>query len=142
MKTSADGLEKLTQREGKRNKSYLDTGGVWTNGVGHTGDDVCANQCVDDKQVMLWLSQDVVEAEECINKCVNVPLTQEQFDALVSFTFNVGNKALETSTLLKKLNAGDYQGAADQFGRWTLDNGKIIPGLVKRRAQEREQFLS
>ena len=75
-----------------------------------------------------------------INKVVKVPLTQNQFDALVSFAYNVGNKNLNWSTLLKKLNQGDYEGASNEFGRWNQSNGNILKGLVLRRQKEKELF--
>ena len=84
----------------------------------------------------------VVQYEQGVNQLVKVKITQGQFDALVSFAYNLGLLSLSTSTLLQKLNAGDKQGAADQFGRWVNAGGKRLDGLVTRRAAEREMFLS
>lgn len=140
MKTSQEGLEFLQDLEGTRYVAYQDGGGVWTNGVGHTGSDVYPGQRVDQKQVMKWLAEDVLEAESAVDK-VKVPLTQNQYDALVSFVFNIGVGAFGKSTLLRLLNNGDYEGAAKQFHRWNKDNGKVVPGLTKRRHLEASLFL-
>lgn len=142
MNTSKEGRQDLEGYEGKRYKAYYDTGGVLTNGVGHTGPDVYEGQIVDDNQVDQWLIDDLEEAEEAIARWVKVPLTQGQFDALASFVFNIGEGQFRNSTLLKKLNAGDYEGAKNQFQRWVYDNGKQQPGLVKRRIGEARRFES
>lgn len=142
MKTSEKGLAFIRQVEGVKYKAYLDTGGVWTNGVGHTGPDVYKGQIVGEDQVKAWLVEDVVDAENSIEAYVKVPLTQNQFDALVSFVFNIGDVAFKRSTMLRMLNVKDYTGAANQFDRWVFDNGKKINGLVKRRKLEKELFLS
>ena len=78
--------------------------------------------------------------ERSVNKLVTVPINQNQFDALVSFTYNVGGVHLADSTLLKMLNKGDYAGASEQFGRWAKAGGKTLPGLVARRESEKELF--
>lgn len=140
METSQQGKEELEEYEGKKYKAYKDSAGIWTNGVGHTGSDVWPGQVVDEAQVMAWLTQDLKEAEDAVNRLVKVPLTQGQFDALVSFTFNLGAERLEESTLLKKLNAKDYEGARKEFQRWVFAGGYIQPGLVKRRYNEAERF--
>jgi len=140
MKTSQSGLDFIQDVEGCKLFAYLDTGGVWTIGVGHTGPEVVKGLSCTMGQAMVWLAEDVREAEDAINKAVKVSLTQNQFDALVSFVFNVGVGAFLSSTLLKKLNAGDYEGAAGQFPRWNKDNGKEIAGLTKRRHLEQSVF--
>jgi len=140
MKTSQSGLDFIQDVEGCKLFAYLDTGGVWTIGVGHTGPEVVRGLACTMEEAMAWLAEDVREAEDAINKAVKVPLTQNQFDALVSFVFNVGVGAFLSSTLLKKLNAGDYEGAAAQFPRWNKDNGKEIAGLTKRRHLEQGVF--
>ncbi len=76
-----------------------------------------------------------------VTKLVKVPLTQNQFDALVSFEYNIGYSKLSASTLLRLLNSGDYKGASDQFGRWVYGGGKILPGLVRRRKAETQLFI-
>lgn len=135
MKTSAQGLDLLTQREGKRNDAYLDSVGVWTIGVGHTGPEVHSGLHWTDQQVEDALAKDVHRFEDAVNFAVTVPLNQHQFDALVSFSFNVGEQALKTSTLVKKINAGDAD-AANQFDRW-----HIPPEIAPRRNGEKHQFI-
>jgi lysozyme len=142
MKMSEEGLDKLEDYEGIRFVAYLDTGGVWTIGVGHTGPEVVKGLRASAEQIREWLRVDVEEAEEIVERLVKVPLNQNQFDALVSFVFNIGEGQFASSTLLKKLNAGDYEGAAGQFKRWVFDNGKQQPGLVKRRSSEEATFLA
>ncbi|MEG5623927.1 lysozyme, partial [Enterobacter hormaechei] len=84
----------------------------------------------------------LVSYESDVSRLVKVGLTQGQFDALVSFTYNLGARSLSTSTLLRKLNAGDYAGAADEFLRWNKAGGKVLNGLTRRREAERALFLS
>lgn len=122
--------------------AYLPTpDDVWTIGWGHTlgvkkGDKITKEQAQE------FFIQDKQWAEDAVNQKVKVPLTQEQFDALVSLVFNIGANAFSRSTLLKKLNRKDYQGAADQFNVWVKQKGKTLTGLVRRRAEERSYFLS
>lgn len=136
LRLSAKGIEFLKDMEGVRYTAYLDTGGVWTIGVGHTGPEVIRGLRINEEQVNKYLQKDVIEAEDSVKELVKVPLSQSQFDALVSFTFNLGENALSKSTLLRLLNAGDYNGAMQQMNRWVYDNGKLIAGLVKRRKAE------
>ncbi|EDV9112271.1 lysozyme, partial [Salmonella enterica subsp. enterica] len=88
-----------------------------------------------------FLDNDLRQVESCISERVTVALNQNQFDALVSFVFNVGRQAFSDSTLLKKLNEGNYRAAADQFTRWVYDNDKFVQGLYNRRVAERDLFL-
>lgn len=141
MKISAAGLELLKVHEGLRLKAYLDTGGVPTIGYGHTRGVKVGDTCAKE-QALTWLAEDVSDAERDVNLYVHVPLKQNQFDALVSFVYNIGGARFATSTLLRKLNDGDYVGAAGQFVRWVYDNGRIINGLALRRADECELFRS
>lgn len=127
--------------EGLRLTAYLDTGGVWTIGYGHTGSDVREGLTIPLSEAERLLTRDLRVAEGHVNDAVKVKLTQNQFDALVSFVYNVGGGAFRSSTLLKLLNAGDYDGAANQLPRWNKDNGKTVPGLTNRRREERELFL-
>lgn len=140
MQTSKKGLEFIQDVEGCKLFAYLDTGGVWTIGVGHTGPEVVKGLSCTMEQAMKWLAEDSTEAQEAVNKLVKVPLTQNQFDALVSFVFNVGVNAFAKSTMLRKLNLGDYAGASKEFPRWNKDNGKEILGLTKRRLLEQGVF--
>jgi lysozyme len=88
------------------------------------------------------LKEDVSKFEECVNQAVEVDLTQDEFDALVSFSFNVGCGAFMGSTLLRLLNAGNKQAAAQQLLRWDKAGGKVLAGLARRRAAERQVFLA
>lgn len=140
MNTSQNGKEDIKGYEGVRRKTYLDTGGVPSAGVGHTGPDVVEGKTYSMRQVDQWLTEDLLEAEDAVNRLVKVALTQGQYDALVSFVFNLGEGQFRGSTLLRLLNAGDYVGASKQFKRWVYDNGVIQPGLVKRRYGEAARF--
>lgn len=150
MKTSAEGRKFISKWEGNILKAYKDSVGVWTIGVGHTSaagePKVVAGMTITATQSDEILSKDLADVEKQVLRVVKVPLTQNQFDMLVSFTFNVGGGALAGSTLLKKLNSKDYKGAADQFLSWNKGTigGKKVPiqGLSNRRAAERKVFLT
>ncbi len=141
MKISKEGLEFIEDVEGCKLFAYLDTGGVWTIGVGHTGPEVVKGLTWTMQQVTEALIKDTETAQNAVNKLVRVPITQNQFDALVSFVFNVGVGAFTKSTLLRKLNVMDYHGASKEFPRWNKDNGREILGLTKRRLLEQSLFL-
>ncbi len=141
MKTSDKGIALIKKFEGLELKAYRDAIGVLTIGYGHTGG-VKDGQTITEAQAVALLRDDLAGFERAIERMIDVSLSQQQFDALVSFTFNVGSGALNKSTLRRKLNQGDYQGAAEEFLRWAKAGGKELPGLVKRRAAERELFLS
>ena len=136
---SAQGLDLVKRFEGLRLGAYQDAAGVWTIGYGHTGN-VHPGQRITEAHAEQLLRKDVAWAEDAVRKNVDVPLSQGQFDALVSFTFNLGAGALQRSTLLQKLNAGDYAGAQAEFGRFVHAGGRVLPGLVRRRADEAELF--
>lgn len=141
MRTSLDGLRAICKHEGLRLNAYRDPVGVLTIGYGHTKG-VREGQEITEAQAFEFLREDVTEAELCVHNRVQVPLEQAQFDALVSFVFNLGCGALTKSTLLRKLNAGDIFAAADQFLLWVHAGGHELPGLVKRRSAERAMFLT
>ncbi|EKN8446792.1 lysozyme [Salmonella enterica] len=144
MKTGSQGISLIKQFEGCRLNAYPDpaTGGApWTIGYGHTGNDVRPGMVWTQVQADSALISDLAQCERAISRLVKVTLTQNQFDALVSFVFNVGSGNLQSSTLLRKLNSGDYKGGADEFPRWNKAAGKVMAGLTKRRAAERELFL-
>lgn len=141
MKTSDNGRAFIRAREGVKLAAYQDGGGVWTIGYGHTRG-VKQGQVINHEQADEFLDNDLRQVESCISERVTVPLNQNQFDALVSFVFNVGRQAFSDSTLLKKLNEGNYRAAADQFTRWVYDNDKFVQGLYNRRVAERDLFLS
>ena len=141
MKTSPAGRKAIAVREGNILTAYRDTVGVITIGVGHTSAAgppiVKPGMKITAEQSDEILSRDLAGVENDVNSAVKVPLTQNQFDALVSFVFNVGGGAFRKSTLLKKLNAHDFSGAADQFLVWTKQKE-----LTGRRKAERQQFLT
>jgi lysozyme len=138
---SDDGLGLIQHFESLRLTAYQDSAGVWTIGWGHTGN-VHPGDRVTRAEADALLRNDVAWAETAVRNAVDVPLTQGQFDALVSFAFNVGAGAFENSTLLARLNAGDSSGAQDQFGRWIYAGGEVLPGLVRRRAAEADTFAA
>ncbi len=146
MNVSKKGLEFIQDVEGCKLFAYKDGGGVWTIGVGHTGPEVVKGLTCTMEQALQWLSEDTEEAVAAVEALVKVKLTQNQFDALVSFVFNLGSGSFAKSTLLRKLNAGDYEGASREFPRWNKDNdpktGKLIEveGLTKRRLLEQSMF--
>lgn len=142
MTTSETGLKLIESFEALRLTAYKPTPqDVWTIGYGHTDGvkegDTCTNE-----QAEQWLDEDIRVAELAIDTRVTVTLNQNQYDALVSFTFNVGTEAFETSTLLKLLNAGDTMGAGIQFLVWTRQAGKVLQGLLNRRKKEQSLFLT
>lgn len=147
MKIANPGLDIIKASEGMRLKAYLCPANVWTIAYGHTKGVKEGDTCTI-TQADRFLREDCAEAEEAIKRLVTVPLNQNQFDALVSFVFNVGAdedadtiaEGLGDSTLLRKLNAADYVGAALEFTKWNKAKGKVLPGLVKRRAAEQTLF--
>ena len=141
MKISDKGLSLIKLHEGLRLEAYRDSVGVLTIGYGHTGS-VSDGQVITSGQAEILLSQDVHNVEVCVEKYVTVPMTQGEFDALCSFVFNLGCTALRNSTLLRKLNASDYDGAASEFKRWDHAGGQKLAGLTKRRAAEASLFES
>ncbi|EBX5572414.1 lysozyme [Salmonella enterica subsp. enterica serovar Kuessel] len=141
MKVSDKGRAFIRAREGVKLAAYQDGGGVWTIGYGHTRG-VKQGQVINHEQADEFLNNDLRQVESCISERVTVALNQNQFDALVSFVFNIGRQAFSDSTLLKKLNEGKYRAAADQFTRWVYDNDKFVQGLYNRRVAERDLFLS
>lgn len=140
IRLSGRGKSLLKLYEALRLTAYLDGGGVPTIGWGHTRG-VKLGQTVTLERAELFFLEDIYDSELCVNRVVHKPISQDQFDALVSLTFNIGVAAFTKSTLLRKLNAGDIIGAGNQFGCWVFDNGKIVQGLIKRRKFEKTLFL-
>ena len=143
--TSNVGIGLISSFEDTKLKAYDDGVGVWTigtgtviypNGVKVKKGDVCTVE-----QAKTYFTHDLKQFEKTVNDSVKVDLTQNQFDALVSLTYNIGSTAFKNSTLLKKLNAKDYVGAADQFLVWNKGGGKVLKGLVRRREAERALFI-
>jgi len=145
MEYSKNGAKLTEQFEGCKLTAYPDpgTGGApWTIGYGHTGPEVHPGLTITQEQAEELLMEDVKKAAATVNTKVTTDITQEEFDALVDFVFNVGAGNFNASTLLKKVNAGDIHGAADEFLKWDMAAGKHMVGLLKRRHAEAEEFLS
>lgn len=140
MKISEDGLNIIKKYEGFRANAYYCPAGVLTIGYGHTkGVQKCDIITHDEAEQIL--KEDIEWAESAINLLVKMPINQNQFDALTSFVFNLGANNFKSSTLLKKINMQDFSGAAKEFARWKFAGGKILNGLVKRRAEEAALFI-
>ncbi|OLL46994.1 lysozyme [Bartonella henselae] len=139
-KISKEGLALIKQWEGLRLSAYQDSIGVWTIGYGHTKSAgkpfVHKGMTITEKQAEELLCQDLQQFENTVEQAVTVSLTDEQFAALVSFCYNVGTTAFCNSTLLKKLNNGDYEAIPTELQKWTKAGGKRLQGLVNRRAAE------
>jgi GH24 family phage-related lysozyme (muramidase) len=139
MRMSDEGRKRLTQREGVRLKAYRDSVGIWTIGIGHTaaagppspapGMTITAKECDE------IFRRDLVQYEDAVNKAVKVPLAQHQFDACVSFCYNIGTGGFARSTVVKRINAGDMEGAAKAFMMWVTP-----PEITGRRQSEVAQF--
>ena len=158
MKVSQKCIEQIKKDEGVRNRPYQCPALLWTVGVGHVIDPNHAKvPLADRKQLPIptgWdrvlsadeiddiLRTDLARFEAGVLRLIKVPLTQGQFDALVSFSFNVGLGNLQNSTLRMKVNRSEFEAAAEQFLVWTKAGGKVLPGLVKRRTHEKEMFES
>jgi lysozyme len=158
VKVSQKCIEQIKKDEGVRSRPYQCPALLWTIGVGHVIDPNHAKvPMADRKQLPIpagWdrvlsseeiddiLRKDLARFEAGVSRLIKVELTQGQFDALVSFSFNVGLGNLQNSTLRMKVNRSDFKGAAEQFLVWTKAGGRVLPGLVKRRTHEKEMFES
>lgn len=147
MKLSANGYRLIETFEGLRLTAYPDpaSGGLpYTIGIGTTvypdGRTVQPGDTITEQEARQFLAHDVARFEAAVNRLVKVPLSQSQFDALVSFALNVGEGALESSTLLRRLNAREYDAAAAEFAKWTRASGREMPGLARRRRAESTLF--
>jgi lysozyme len=150
MTISAEGLTLIMEFEGCELYAYECQGGVWSIGFGHTADVEEGDACTEE-QALRWLSEDVSYFEDGVSRLVERDdMTQGEFDALVSFSYNVGldededtqAEGLGDSTLLRLYNEGDRQGAADEFPKWNKAGGEVSEGLTRRREAERALFLS
>ena len=158
MNVSQKCIQQIKQDEGVRSKPYQCPALLWTVGVGHVIDPTHArvpmanrkelpippgwDRVLSAEEIDDILRKDLARFESGVLRLIKVPMTQGQFDALVSFSFNVGLGNLQNSTLRMKLNRGDYEGAAEQFLVWTKAGGKVLKGLVIRRTHEKEMFES
>jgi lysozyme len=127
--------------EGFSATPYRDAGG-WSIGYGHYMGASPTQDSITQEDAWTLLMQDAAKAANAVGAAVQVPLTQNQFDSLVSLAYNIGNNAFLASTLLYKLNNGDYQGASAEFDRWHYSQGQTSPALVARRDQEKQLFLT
>lgn len=141
MNISQKGIDLIKNFEGCRLTAYRCPANILTIGYGHTGSDVVTGQKITQEQAEKLLKSDLLVHCNNVSRLVKAPLTQNQFDALVSFEFNVGYGNFASSTMLKLLNQKKYREAAAQFDRWVYANRKVLAGLVKRRAAEKALFL-
>ena len=141
MKTSQKGIDLIKRFEGFSPTAYLCPAGVWTIGYGHTAG-VREGDSVDEDTAEDFLREDLADAEGAVEKYVKVPLKQWQFDALVSFTFNLGAGNLYSSTLLKKVNRNpDDPSIRQEFEKWVYADGRVLQGLVDRRKAEADMYF-
>jgi lysozyme len=141
MKMSQEGINKLLKPfEGCKLVSYRCPAGIWTIGIGHTSaaglPDVMAGLKITEDQANSILRADLVKFESYVNTMVKVPLSQNQYDVLVDVAYNIGPAALKNSTLLKRVNAKEFNKVPDELLKWTKGGGKTLPGLVRRRHAE------
>jgi len=139
MKISKNGLDLIKHFEGCELEAYKCPAGVWTIGYGHIKTAV-EGMTITQHQADEMLIEEMNEYEGYINNSVRVDLTQNQFDAMVSWVYNLGNGNLNTSTLLKVLNSGDYAGVPEQILRWNKAGGRVLEGLTRRRQAEADLF--
>jgi lysozyme len=141
MQYSLTGEHLTEQFESCQLTAYQDVNGVWTIGWGHTGPEVVEGLTWTQEEADAALMFDVQMAADCVNQAViNIQLTQDEFDALVDFVFNLGCEAFENSTMLKDLNQGNFAAAAEQFDLWDHAGGKVVAGLLRRRQAEAQLF--
>ena len=135
MKISIEGLSLIKKFEGLELEAYKCAAGVWTIGYGHIKD-VKEGDEISKAEADEMLVHEIEEYENYVNTAVNVPLSQNQFDAIVSWVFNLGNGNLQASTMLKVINSGDHAGVPAQIKRWNKAGGKVLEGLIRRREAE------
>ena len=141
MHMSVEGIDALLKKfEGCKLKAYKCPAGIWTIGYGHTSaagaPEVVQGMTITQAEANDILRQDLVKYETGVKALVKQPLTQRQFDVLVDFAYNAGVGALKSSTLLKKINAGEFDAVPAELMKWTKGGGKVLPGLVNRRRAE------
>ena len=139
MNISQEGIALIKKFEGCELEAYQDSVGVWTIGYGHTKT-VHEGMTITQEEADNLLNLDIREFEKYVQSIVKVPLKQHQFDALVSWTFNLGPYNLMNSTLLKELNSSNYSKVPSEIKRWNKSNNKVLDGLVKRREAEAKMF--
>lgn len=139
MRPSMNAVNLIAKWEGFEPEAYRDVVGIWTIGFGHTKD-VKEGDKISYYDAIALLKKEVAYFARGVELNVKVPVTQNMFDALTSFTYNLGIGNLKRSTLLRKLNREDYEGAAREFKRWNRAGGKVYRGLTSRRLEEEELF--
>ena len=146
IRISKAGINKIKVHEALKLYPYQDVAGIWTIGYGHVikpdEQHLKIGAPITEDYAEELLKEDIAVAEKAVNDLVKAPLTGNQYDALVSFVYNVGINAFEHSTMLSKINQGDYEGAAEEFPRWKYSGGKEVAGLLARRAREQNLFLT
>tara|TARA_X000001036_G_scaffold380859_1_gene372539 strand:+ start:2244 stop:2669 length:426 start_codon:yes stop_codon:yes gene_type:complete len=141
MKTGSKGIDLIKHFEGCELEAYKCPAGVWTIGYGHIKG-VKEGMTITEQQAEEMLKSELNEYEGYINNLVTAELNQNQFDAMVSWVYNLGGGNLKASTLLKVLNAGDYAGVPAQMMRWNKAGGKVLEGLTRRRQAEADLFAT
>jgi lysozyme len=145
MKTSDDGIKRIIEREGCKLKAYRDSGGVWTICVGHTSragpPTVVPGMTATLTECRAILDNDIKKFEVAVNAAIRVPMTQNQFDAMVSLCFNIGVYGFKNSSVVRHFNAGNLAKAGASFLLWNKVKGRVVRGLVNRRESERKQFF-
>ncbi|MGD0647456.1 MAG: lysozyme [Acidobacteriaceae bacterium] len=134
------GLALTKSFEGLQLEAYRDSAGNWTIGYGHTGPSVLSGQSISEGEAETLLQVDLAEAVTCVNHAVRAVISQSQFDAMVDFCFNAGRGNFVQSTLLRKVNSGDFRGATAQFALWVHAGGEVVSGLLRRRNAEAAMF--
>ena len=141
MKTSPKGIALIKEFEGLRLKAYKCPGGVWTIGYGHTAG-VKPGMVISEAQAEEYLMADLIASEKYLND-LRLAINQNQFDALISFIYNVGTGNFSRSTLLRKVRANPQDNSImDEFLRWVYSKGRVLPGLQRRRLAEMKQYFS
>ncbi len=140
--TNDKGIELIKQLEGFKSEPYVCSGGYLTIGYGHKLLPSDRFNKITEERADIILRKDLLRAERSVLKCIDNPLSDDQFSALVSFAFNVGGAALQRSSLRQKINYGLYKEAAKEFSKWVYAGGKKITGLVRRRKIEQQLFMS
>ena len=135
MKTSEEGKALIKKFEGCELEAYQCSANVWTIGYGHTAGvnegDVCTQEDAD-----RMLAEDLEEFEGYVREAVDVPLEQNEFDALIAWTYNLGPGSLQSSTMLKRLNESNFDEVPNEMRRWNKSGGQVLDGLVRRREAE------
>jgi lysozyme len=141
MHPSAQCVELVRRYESFSARPYLCPAGVWTIGYGHTSGVGPTSSPITEERASALLRAELESFAVAVFEMVKTPINQAQFDALCSFAYNLGSAALRGSTLIKRINAGDMGGAAEEFSKWVKAGGKTLPGLVRRRADEKALFM-